>query len=48
VFEPDGASLAGVHVLEIGGGVAGAYCAKLFADNINNQEPEPPLRKHLA
>jgi crotonobetainyl-CoA:carnitine CoA-transferase CaiB-like acyl-CoA transferase len=30
--ECEGAALAGVRVLEIGGGVAGAYCAKLFAD----------------
>ena len=30
--EGEGAALAGVRVLELGGGVAGAYCAKLFAD----------------
>jgi crotonobetainyl-CoA:carnitine CoA-transferase CaiB-like acyl-CoA transferase len=30
--EGEGAALAGVRVLECGGGVAGAYCAKLFAD----------------
>jgi crotonobetainyl-CoA:carnitine CoA-transferase CaiB-like acyl-CoA transferase len=30
--ETEGAALAGVRVLELGGGVAGAYCAKLFAD----------------
>ena len=30
--EGGGAALARVRVLEIGGGVAGAYCAKLFAD----------------
>ena len=41
--ERDGASLAGVRVLEIGGGVAGGYCAKLFADmgaTVARLEPE--------
>lgn len=38
-----GVALAGVRVLEIGGGVAGAYCGKLFADmgaTVARLEPE--------
>ena len=41
--EGEDAALAGVRVLEIGGGVAGAYCAKLFADmgaTVERVEPE--------
>ena len=41
--EGEGAALAGVRVLEVAGGVAGAYCAKLFADmgaTVQRVEPQ--------
>ena len=43
IVEGIGAALAGIRVLEIGGGVAGAYCAKLLADMgaaVSRVEPE--------
>ena len=44
-------ALSGVRVLELGGGVAGAYCGKLFADmgaHVTRLEPASgdPLRTH--
>ena len=44
-------ALAGVRVLELGGGVAGAYCGKLFADmgaHVTRLPPaaDDPLRTH--
>ena len=50
IVEGIGAALAGIRVLEIGGGVAGAYCAKLLADMgaaVSRVEPEggDPLAK---
>ncbi len=45
----EGAALAGVRVLELGGGVAGAYCGKLFADmGAVVERVEPPGGDPLA